>query len=204
MKNILIIFVFLVGFNVNAQETTLDLIAKNTCEYLQSEEVTSLSGNDKTTKLGLFIINQYNIHKDALISEGIELDFTDENGARAFGERVGMNMVKFCAAELIALAGNDEDDDELVDESETQLFVGEIMAIKGSEFSFIQVKAPNGISQKFLWLGNFIGSERLISQTWDTIIGMKVKVTYKNTECFSPKLVEYIIRKEIVQIEYLD
>jgi len=204
MKTILNIFILLIGFNAIAQESTIDKIAQKTCEFLQSEEVTSLSGNEKTTKLGVFIINQYNEHKEALILEGIELDFSDENGARAFGEQVGMNMVKFCAEALIALAANDEDDSEVVAEPEYQSFVGEIIGVKGNEFSFIQVKASSGISQKFLWLANFIGSERLISLTSDAVIGTKVKVTYKNTECFSPMLKEYIIRKEIVEIEYLD
>jgi len=201
MKNILIILSFLTGFNAVAQESILDLIAQETCEYLQSDEVASLPRKQKTTKLGLFIIEQYNVHKKALKLEGVELDFADKNSPRAFGEKVGQNMVKFCAEALVTLASKEESSTET---KSNQFFIGEIVSIDGSEFSFIQVKETSGISQKFLWLANFKGSERIISQNSDTIIGVQVKVIYKNTECFSPKLNEYIIRKEIVEIEFLD
>ncbi len=204
MKHIIILLILITSFNVKAQETTLDLIAQATCDYLQSDEVVNLSGSQRTTKLGIFIIKQYNKHKEALILEGIELDFSNKDEARAFGEKVGMNMVKFCADELVALASGDEEDVEIASVNNNQYFVGEVIAINGTEFSFIQIKASNGITQKFLWLSNFIGSERLISETSEAIVGTKVNVTYKNTECYSPKLKEYIIRKEIVEIEYLD
>jgi hypothetical protein len=183
-----------------SQKSTLDEIAKKTCEYLETDEVSKLNSEDKVLKLGVYIIGLYSEYKDQLKEEGVDIDFSSSNGGRDFGEIVGMSMVSFCPETLIALASDVEDAEEETSES-TNSFTGKLKSIKGSEFNFIVVEGTDGTTQKFLWFSNFVGSNLLISN--DSMIGSKVKVTFKNTECFSPQLGEYIIRKEIVEISYL-
>jgi len=202
LKKVLLVCLFFVGLNISSQETTLDAIAQKTCKYLQSDELQGLSESKKTIKLGVFIINQYSAYEEALNAEGIVIDFSEEDAGRKFGEKIGINMVGHCPDALMALAGEDKESNSNIENEE--IFIGEIVSVTGDVFSFIQIEESAGISQKFLWLANFKGSERLITDDLSSIIGTSVKVKYKNTECFSPKLKEYIIRKEIVEIEYLD
>jgi len=200
MKNIIIIFSLLVSINVYSQESTLDKIAIKTCEYLETDEIKQLDSSQRVIKLGVYIINLYSDYKNELEAEGIVINFSDGSEAgRKFGEMVGINMANFCPDTLIALSGDVSLDD---DSDEFKTFKGEIKSIKGDDFCFINVENSNGIIQKFLWLSNFIGSEKIISNDFE--IGMSVVIKYKNTECFSPKLNEYIIRKEIVEIEYIN
>ena len=122
-KTALFFALFFLAITFFAQDDSvsiLDKIAQDTCDYMSSEEVSELSGNELTTKLGLFIVNLYSDYQDELKTEGFEIDFSDEgNGAEEFGEKVGITMIKFCPEVLMALAENDafaDDDVEAVEE----------------------------------------------------------------------------------------
>ena len=201
MKHLIFCSVFFILAYGQSQESAIDKIAQKTCEYIDTEEMANLNQSQKTAKLGVFILSQYSDFKDELEKEGIVVDYSDTNSTREFGEKVGFAMVDVCPKSLMSLA-NMEELKENYNEGSHESFIGNIESIKGDDFSFVQVKNSEGIVQNFLWLSNFKGSERLISD--NSVIGTEVKIKYKNTECFSPKLKEYINRKEIVEIEYLD
>ena len=138
----------------------------------------------------------------SLKKEGIELDLSKgKDGGRDFGEKVGLNMINFCPKALMLLADNDLEDN--VNSKEVMFsIVGELKSISGDEISVVSLKDENGKTQKFLWLNNFEGSDRLIISK--NIKNLKVKVSYTTIELYSPKLKEYIVRKQISKIEYLD
>ena len=111
-------------------------------------------------------------------------------------------MVKFCPEALMMLADKDDDED-VVKPKEIEFSVpGKLKTISGEELSIVSLKDENGKTQKFVWLNNFEGSDRLINSK--KIKNLKVNLSYKNVELFSPKLKEYIVRKQITKIEYLD
>ena len=196
---LLLLLIPFFGFS-QEKESALDKISKLTCEYLKSEKFKALSKSDKTSGLGLFIIGSYTKYQKELVEEGLEFDFSAEDGGRKFGEKVGVNMLKFCSEALIAFSKLEED---VVEEVEEKLpsMTGEITRIKGKEFSVVYLKDKENTIQKFVWLRNFMGSNKLIYA--DSVKGMKVKITYKNIEWYSPKIKEYIARKEITGIEFL-
>ena len=205
MKKGIVILFLLATSIVSSQEgmSALDKVAKETCEYLNKDEIKALSVSERTMKLGLFIITIYGKYKDGLEKEGIIFDIGQgEDGGRAFGEKVGMNMIKFCPEALMALAGKNVKEVE-VDETvlEGNYIEGKIISIKGEDILVLTVKDTSGKTQKFLWLENFKGSDKLIEAR--KVKKIKVKVSYKNIEVYSPKLKEYIIRKQITEIEYL-
>lgn len=203
MKNIILYFIFVViSTKMIAQDSMLDIVAKQTCEYLESEEMKSISNANKQEKLGLFIINKYNENVDKFKEEGLEIDFTDgSNSGRQFGEKVGMNMAKFCPETLIALAGDiKKDPEETIDNF---VIEGNITKIIGDDFSTVVLKDTQGKTQKFIWLQNFSGSDKLMDFKEVSKKTPKVELFYRNIECFSPKLKDYIIRKEIIEIKFL-
>tara|TARA_R110002073_G_scaffold15953_2_gene62076 strand:- start:5609 stop:6229 length:621 start_codon:yes stop_codon:yes gene_type:complete len=200
-----LLFLVLTSIAYSQDKTSaLDKVAKETCEYLNKDEVKSLNNSEKTMKLGVFIITIYGKYKDELEKEGVFFDISKgEKGGRDFGEKVGMNMVKFCPDALMALAGKDDFNEVEVDEMvEVGKFVeGKILSIKGEEVNTLTIKDVSGKTQKFLWLENFKGSDKLIETR--KVKNIKVKVSYKNIEVYSPKLKEYIVRKQVTEIEYL-
>ena len=207
MKNtLLIISLIFLPFTFFAQEesvSVLDKIAQETCEHLSSEDLKDLSSDELTIKLGLYIIKLYSDYQEELNAEGFNIDFSEDGeGAEDFGEKVGINMIKFCPEVLMALAENeafyDNDEYEVVEEFYAE---GKLLKLEGEEFSNILIEDTEGRIQKFLWFANFAGSDKIMYS--DSIEGLDVGITYKNTEYYSPKLKEYIIRKEILEIIYL-
>lgn len=203
MKNLLLIlFIFLLPFQIFSQESILDKIALETCEYLENDGLKNIDSNKKTEKLGLFIISLYNQYQDELLKEGFEINFTnDSDTGRAFGEKVGVHMVKFCPDALISLAKDFDNEEVKID---SYNITGKLIDVKGDEFSIVSIKDEDGKVQKFLWLQNFKGSDELIDKLNKTSKSPSVQITYKNLECYSPQLKEYIIRKEILEMSFID
>jgi len=198
MKKITTIILLLLSINMFSQESIMDKVANATCEYLQKDEIKSLPSDEMTVKLGLFMLSYYSDNEKEFEKVGIKVDWNDGDSGEEFGQKIGIKMAGFCPDTLMLLAGGADDD---VDDFESFIIEGKLKSITGEEFSYINIKDTLGKSQKFLWLSNFKGSDKLIDN--NKIKGLKVNVIYKNTECYSPKLKEYIIVKEIVEIEYL-
>ncbi|RXP63607.1 hypothetical protein EC396_02035 [Lutibacter sp. HS1-25] len=198
-KNYIIYLLILVSFQLFSQESIIDKIAIQTCEYLASDEVKSISEEGKRNqKLGVFIMNLYNKHTDELLKEGFEIDFSKgSKSGREFGVKVGTHMAKFCPETLMALASNTKKEKTISDSYEIS---GRLIKTEGEEFSTVILKDEDGKIQKFLWLQNFKGSDKLIQSADFLKEKPQVKIVYKNLECFSPQLQEYIVRKEIIEM----
>jgi len=199
MKTITTIILLLLSISMFSQESIMDKVALATCEYLHKDEIKSLPSDKMTVKLGLFMLSYYSDNEKEFEKAGITVDWNSEKSGEEFGQKIGIKMAGVCPETLMLLAGEVSTDD--VDNFESFVVEGELKSITGQEFSYVNMKDSSGKSQKFLWLSNFIGSDNLIDN--DEVKGIKVSVTYKNTECYSPKLKEYIIVKEIIEIEYL-
>ncbi|MCL7752946.1 hypothetical protein [Polaribacter sp. Z022] len=200
-KNFLILIFFLGSFNVFTQgKTTIDKIGKETCKYFQKnkKELESLSKNERIAKLGIKMLSLYDKYKVDLKAEGIEVDISDDTSTEAFGQKVGISMANHCLDLLLLLSEDFPDNEEEVNFN----VVGELKSISGDELSYVSLKDENGKTQKFVWLNNFEGSDKLINSKKNK--NLKVKLSYINVELYSPKLKEYIVRKQISKIEYLD
>lgn len=205
MKKLLILVtLFFVGITVAQESSTLDKISKETCEYLQSNDISSLSSSEKQVKLGLKILSLYNKYEKELNKEGMILDLTaGEEAGYEFGEKVGINMIKFCPEVLMSLASDelDVDIDSLL-EDETSYVDGKIKKISGDELYVVELKSTDGKTQKFIWLSNFEGSDTLLDYE-EELKNKEVRLFFEAIEMFSPKLEEYIIRNKIVKLEIL-
>ena len=202
-KNIFLLLLTLISFKITAQEviTTLDKIANETCIYVteNKEEFSTLNSQQRLSKLGIKMLSICQKYQDDLKKEGIAIDLTDNDSSEKLGEKVGLTMVKYCPEVLMMLAEDIEEEDE---EANFQFMIeGELQSVSGDELSIITLKDISGKMQKFVWLENFSGSEKIINS--ESINGLKVSVLYENIEIYSPQLKEYIVRKKITKIEYL-
>lgn len=201
---LLFFFVSIIGFS-QEKESILDKAAKETCEYLTKEKFEGLSKAQVNMKLGLFMFKVYNKYVKEFNNEGITFDLSKgEDEARKFGEKLGVSMIKFCPEGLIAISKiDDKKEDKVEEEVEPTYFVtGELVKISGKDYSVVYLKNKNDETLKFVWLSNFTGSNKLIYTK--KVKGLKVKLQYRNLEWYAPKLKEYITKKEIIGIEYLD
>ena len=96
--------------------------------------------------------------------------------------------------------------DEINEEPAEELFEvsGSLVSVVGDEFSTVILKDEEGKTQKFLWLQNFKGSDQLIQSLENLNAASNVTLIYNNIECYSPQLKDYIIRKVIVELTFVD
>jgi hypothetical protein len=152
----------------------------------------------------------YGQYTKELNEAGVVFDSSNaEESGRKLGEKVGLNMVKFCPEVLMALADSqglldETDNTEMIDKStflEDKSINGVIKKMEGDDIVTLVVKDESGKTQKFLWLENFSGSYKLIESK--IVNKLKVMVYYKSIEVYSPKLKEYVVKKQITRIDYL-
>lgn len=200
MRKIFALLFVLISTTIFCQESIFDKVAIETCEYMNSKEVSNLTGNDLSNKLGVFIVQRYNEYKDEFVAADFDLDFTKgEDEATKLGEKIGLTMVNHCPDILIALSENMAEDDD--SEVSVNIVKGEILSIEESDFTYVFVQDEDGKRQKLYWIQNFAGSFDLTDmQNWKE---KKVAIEFVNFECYSAQLKEYITKKEIVSIEYL-
>ncbi|TCP26901.1 hypothetical protein EV195_102243 [Tenacibaculum skagerrakense] len=187
---------------LNAQDSAMDKMAMEICEYFtkNEQEFKNMSTDDLTAKLGVQMVQSYLKYQDDLAKEGIKFDLTKGRAeGEKMGAKVGVGMIKFCPDVLMAIAG-DEDYEEEATESYLE---GTLKKVTGEDLYVVEVKDTDGKTQKFVWLTNFEGSDKLI-ELGKEVKGVKVGITYTNLEYFSPKLKKYIVRKKITRLEFLN
>lgn len=210
MKKIIVVLiaVFCVGEIANAQESTLDKVSLKICEYFQDnkEDMDKMDHDQKIAKFGLKMVEIYMEYEDDFKKEGIDFDLSKgASEGEKLGEMIGMNMVKHCPEFLLALAADDiENDNSSSSEgSFSSSLEGKIKKITGEDLYVLEVKDTDGKTQKLVWLTNFEGSDELLELD-GKVKGKSVKVFFENIEFFSPKMQEYIVRKKITKLEFLD
>jgi hypothetical protein len=201
-KKIIIIILFFTSFNCFSQESIVDKAAKKTCEYLKNLDLENLTKEERNLKLGLYIFKLYNDFQTEFNKEGILLDLSKgEEEGRKFGMKIGTSMIKFCP-EILLLLAEDKIDKTASGESAFSSYKGRLKDVSGTILSTISLVDNNKRTQKFIWLNNFEGSDRLIKSY--NVKGLKVQIFYKNTEIYAPQLKEYIVKRQVTKIEYLD
>lgn len=202
---ITIVFFLMITLTISSQEkeSIIDKVAKETCQYLSSDEVKGLSGEPLAMKMGIKIFQLYGQYTEELNEAGVVFDSSNaEESGRKLGEKIGINMVQFCPEVLMALAGDDEFIDAANQDDKVETYIeGVVRKLEGDYISTLVIKDNSGKTQKFLWLENFTGSDKLIEAK--KLNRLKVKVFYKNLEIYSPKLKEYVVKKQITRIDYL-
>ena len=186
---------------LNAQDSAMDKMAMEICEYFtkNEQEFKNMSTDDLTAKLGVQMVQSYLKYQDDLAKEGIKFDLTKGRAeGEKMGAKVGVSMIKFCPDVLMAIAG----DEDYEDETTESYLEGTLKKVTGDDLYVVEVKDTDGKTQKFVWLTNFEGSDKLI-ELGKEVKGVKVGITYTNLEYFSPKLKEYIVRKKITGLEFL-
>jgi len=194
MKKLIFISIFLANLFVTAQTKNelFEITAKETCECINEVDLKTLSRKQIKSRLGICMLNSYGVRKDKFIQFGVNFNI---DSAKNIGEEVGIKMATICPEVFTSFI------EEKETEEQYSSIAGLYKKISGNDINYIHIIDENGKNQKFMWFGNFKGSNRFIEKR-DSI--NKVIVYYKNTEYYVPKMKEYFTVKEITEIVYND
>jgi len=192
MKSILTLVFVMSALTVFSQEKFYEFLAEEACSCIAEKNLDNMTQEELNMELGFCIMAGMGKYDG---EDAQEVDMTDMTAMYDLGEKVGMKMAVKCPDKLMAVVGGTMEEEI---EAETLKIDGVIKAVSGEDFSYVVVE-KDGRSQKFLWLRYFKGSE-VLSEDPDGMVGKKVTIYYQNIECYSPKLRDYIIQKEITEL----
>lgn len=183
MKNSFLILLFLsTTVLVNAQDEIYKTVAKETCECFDKRKAEVKNQQEAEMALGICMITSAQTNK-------VDVDLTDEEVMRIFGEKVGIQMAFICPTAFDLLMNSDE-------EVPPVGLTGKIKSVEVDEFLSVILKEESGKEHKLLWVRYFPGSDDFKDNP-KKLIGKNVTVEYETTECYFPKMKAYYSSKEI-------
>ncbi len=201
----IILSIFILNFTIlfaQTEEEAYEILANETCECINKIGL----NKDKTEiqrNLGICMLNSFEKNKEKFEKENLNLKMNDYQSGKALGEKVGVKMAVICPEVFMAFM--DEDTVDEYNDSTTKFtsILGVIKSISDGDVSYITIIDSDNKKQKFIWLRNFEGSDKIIENE-KAVIGKKVKIEFVNTECYIPKMKEYYMLKEIVKMEFIE
>ena len=187
MKIIIVASFLTISSLLSPAQDVYEKLAKETCDCITKKALSKSSKKEIEMQLGLCMIASAD-------ANSLSYEVTNKESMTELGKKVGIKMAGICPVVFTYLT-------EASEEKKHQVIDGKIKSVVEGEFNYLIVKDDSGREQTLLWLRYFKGSEEL-QENWDKVKGKKVKVSFENIECFSPKSKAYINQKEIVELVF--
>jgi hypothetical protein len=189
MKALFLTLTFLITTCAFAQEDIYKKIAQETCDCINSKDLTGATRKSVEMSLGLCMIEK-------IQNASIQIDIQDPEQMRSFGEKVGIQMAPICPS-IFAYFTDEQPEAAPTFESVN----GKIKAIEEGDFLTVILKDSNGKETKLLWLRYFTGSDDYLENP-KSLIGKQVSIKYQLIEAYMPKAKGYFSFKEIVEMTF--
>jgi len=175
----------------------MDKIVAQTCECGKNINDT-INQKQMFMEIGICMIKVAEPYKKQLKKDhNINLDNIDQEG-EALGKLIGMKMASTCPEVLRKIT---EQADKKSAESGQEVFTGRVIKIEKDFFVIFTVNDESK-TLKFYWLTNAESNIDLLNQ-YAELLTKEVKVKYKITSLFDPKINDYRNFNVIEKIEKL-
>ena len=195
-----IVFLLLVASFSYAQESAIDLIAKETCECINDKK-NDLSNTDKTdlqSTLGVCMLKSYSKHESELKAEE-KVQFSDEEGLEKFGEQIAMKMLNYCPDFIVELGKMAIEEDKNAKAEVVLSIDGTVTDIKTEQFVTISVKDKTNRIHKLLLLDYFDSASLFVNG--EIKKNDKIVVYYSDIELYDPSTKDFKFYKVISGLE---
>ena len=193
-----IIILTIISLAAEAQDIA-DVVAQETCDCISKKDLSNVSDRSQIEMaLGVCMLESFGKHEKE-VNNHFKYDANDRDAMRKIGEKVGVKMAPKCPKIFEKIASLSAPPKASV--SEVKEIAGTLKDLVQSDFATLVVEDANGRKHDMLWIGYFKGSEDL-GTNYKEHVGKKVKVRYTELECYSPKLKEYINKKEVKELTF--
>ena len=182
-------------------------IAQETCECIANKNVNTetTSYDDYKVIFGLCVLESYQKNRSKFDQKDL-IDFSNQESAKEFGIKVGLEMIKFCPSSMmdigrkkIAFEDSTNNNNTANFEEEVEPSVtGTIFQINYNQFLTFSIKEVSGRTVEFILLNNFDNSFLLI----ENLLKQNdiVDVYYYESELFDAKINKYLTYKVVTDI----
>ncbi len=164
-------------------------IAEETCACIQKKDLSNASKKSIEVALSLCMF-------EVIQARHIEVDMSDGDAMRKFGEKVGMQMAPICP-DIFTKLMEDAAPPQTATTNET--VSGIIKSIEEKEFLFITLKDESNKEIRLVWLRHVAGADEFLND-YKKLIGKKVTITYQIFELFNAQAKGYFGYKMITAL----
>jgi len=184
-----------INWCVAQTDATYKLVAQETCDCINKDNVAGMSKNQVEASLGVCMLQSIQKNK-------INVEITDADAMRAFGEKVGALMAPICPA-VFKVFLEEGDSDTGSANANVISIEGKVKAVEDASLLYITVKDNSGNEQKIVWFSYFEGSDAFASDP-KKLIGKNVSIQCRSIQGYSPKAKGYMSMKELVGLKVKD
>ncbi|HEY1040865.1 MAG TPA: hypothetical protein VGF30_15725 [Bacteroidia bacterium] len=210
MKKTLLLLTFaLFTASIHAQKNS-EKAAAETCDCFNKMDIPDNISHEEyekilTTCLEKPIATYYEkICKELKIAA----DNTPES-YEAVGTKIGGKLVENCPKFMKMAVKAEENKNSgtapktIEEEGKEGSASGVVKSIDKKDFYYISIENTMGNKESFIWLRFFKGSTPFENNPASQV-GKKIAVKYREIRCFSPDMGDYVIKKEITEITFVD
>jgi len=188
-KILLLLVVFISPALLFAQDDVHKIVATETCECVQKKDASKMKDRSEIEMaLGFCMLESAGKQK-------LDVDLSDPEVMRKFGEKVGIQMAIICPDVFATLFIKDDENP-----TEQLKFSGQIKSVDVGEFVYITFKEDTGKEHRLIWTRYFPGSDDFMDNP-KKLVGKKASVSFQVVEYFSPKSKSYYNAKEITELQ---
>jgi len=208
-KSILLIAFAILTLTVSAQKSA-EKAANETCDCINKANVPDDISNEDWQKiltdcLGQPLIKYY----EKICKENKIAADQGQDSYEAVGTKIGAKLVDNCP-KFMKMAMRAEDNKNAGTVAKTEEEVGKegsatgvVKSVDKKDFYAITIENTMGSKETFIWLRFFKGSTPFENNPLGQV-GKKVTVKYRELRCYSPEMGDYVIKKEITEITFVD
>lgn len=199
MKKIITALLLVASFSY-AQESAIDLIAKETCECItdKKNDLSNTDKNDLQSILGVCMLKSYTKHEGELQTEE-KVSFSDDEGLEKFGESIALKMLNYCPDTIVELGRIAIEDEKNATTNEVLSIEGTVTDIKTEQFVTISVKDKSNRIHKLLLLDYFESASLFVNG--EIKKNNKLVVYYSDIELYDPSTKDFKFFKVISGLE---
>lgn len=199
MKKIITALLLVASFSY-AQESAIDLIAKETCECItdKKNDLSNTDKNDLQSILGVCMLKSYTKHEGELQTEE-KVSFSDEEGLEKFGESIALKMLNYCPDTIVELGRIAIEEEKNAATNEVLSIEGTVTDIKTEQFVTISVKDKSNRIHKLLLLDYFESASLFVNG--EIKKNNKLVVYYSDIELYDPSTKDFKFFKVISGLE---
>ncbi len=211
MKKNLLLLVFSL-FLVSAQaQKFADKASVETCDCINKTDIPDNISNEEYQKilsscLSAPLISYY----DKICKElKIAADMSQES-YEAVGAKIGTKLVENCPKFMKMAMRVEENKATSTPVTKSEEEVGKegnasgiVKAIDKKDFYYLTLENSMGSKESFIWLRFFKGSTPFENNP-AAQVGKKVSLKYRELRCYSPEMNDYVIKKEITEVNFVD
>ena len=194
------ISLFTTAQSQKAKDSLMKIMVAEACEEMKKKDFSSMKKDDLEMEIGLAVIPVFTNHASEL-KDILDLDITDPENMKEFGEMLGMKLVMECPDFMRVVSGSKTFQDEIIksgSEKKSLSISGTLVKIVPGEMTHFLIKDKQGKTQKIWWMEYFDGADKLNDVK---NINKAIIVKYKETEIYNAAIKDYIKIKIAAGIE---